>query len=189
MEDPQRLQRILDLAKRLVPSLQLVNKGDYWFMRAAGRALRPVNPEFMERYTVVLGPRVFLPGPAEDQPHLDAILAHELVHQLDQATWGPGFYLTYAVALPIGRTTRALWERRAYAVDLMLAHHRHGEAGLQGLADHLAKLFSGPGYLWMWAGTSSARAFLQPVVEDVRSGRLQQRFPYRDILDAWCGPD
>lgn len=180
---------MLALCRRHVPTLRLVHKADAPLMRAAGAVLRPFVPDFATRFTTVVGATVYLPRPVEAWPRdaLAATLAHELVHQLDMQRWGPLFYASYAAALPTGRTMRAWWERRAYAVDLMLAKERGGEQELRRAADRIATMFSGPSYLWMWAGEAAARAWLEPVVEAVRDGRLQDEAPYRDILAAWRG--
>lgn len=187
-----RLDRILALARRFRPGLRLVHKADSPLMRAAALALRPLVPDFQDRFTTVIGDTVYLPRPPEEMARepLAAILAHELVHQLDQAEHGWRFYAGYAVwPMPVARTERALWERRAYAVDLMLAHEAHGEAGLRRTLDRLVPLFAGPSYGWMWSGAEAARAFLAPVAEEVRSGTLQRRAPYREILAAWRGEE
>jgi hypothetical protein len=152
--------------------------------------MRPLMPDFMERVTTVIGDTVYLPCPPE-QLHPDGLastLAHELVHQLDQADWGPWFYVSYAVLpLPVGRTLRADWERRAYAVDLMLAWEIGGEERLRRVLDRIHGLFWGPAYGWMWAGRRAAWAYLAPLADEVRAGSLQVRDPYADILAAWRG--
>jgi len=183
------LDRILNLVRHHVPDLRLVDKRDVTWMRWLGGALRPVIPEFSTRYTTVLGDTVFLPRPVEEIPSevLCATLAHELVHQFDQARWGALFYLSYGFCLPTGRSMRAWWERRAYAVDLMIAHERGGEAEVRRVEALLVDMFAGRTYLWMWAGRRAARRFLAPVVDAVLAGRLQQAEPYRAILAAWRG--
>lgn len=191
MTDPDRarLERVLALVRRHVPGLALVNKQTVPWMRAAGRLARPFAPDFETGFTTVLGATVYLPcDPADFDPDtLAQILAHELVHQLDQARWGPLFYASYAAALPAGRTWRARWERRAYAVDLLIARERGGPAAVEMLSRRLARLFSGPSYVWMWAGEEAAQAFLAPVVRRVLSGELEAQAPYREILAAWRG--
>ena len=184
-----RLHRIVKLVRTHVPDLRLVDKREVVWMRWVGWLLRPLVPEFSTRYTTVLGSTVFLPRPAREiAPRvLASTLAHELVHQFDQNRWGPLFYLSYGFLLPAGRTMRAHWERRAYAVDLLLAWERGGEAELERVTDMLVDLFAGRSYLWMWAGRDAARRYLQPVVDDVRSGRLEHEEPYRSILAAWRG--
>ncbi len=186
-----RLSRILTLVRTHVPELRLIDKHEVRWMRWVGGALRPLVPEFSTRYTTVLGSTVFLPRPPERIPPdvLSSTLAHELVHQLDQRRWGVLFYLSYGFLLPLGRTMRAHWERRAYAVDLLLAWERGGEEELQRITDLLVELFAGRSYLWMWMGRGAARAYLAPVVEGVRSGRLAAEEPYRSILAAWHGDD
>lgn len=184
-----RLARILKLVRRHVPDLRLVDKHDVTWMRWLGGALKPVIPEFDTRYTTVLGSTVFLPRPAHEivPEVLASTLAHELVHQMDQQRWGVLFYLSYGFCMPLGRSMRAHWERRAYAVDLLLARERGGEAEVYRVADLLVDLFAGHSYLWMWAGRRSARRFLQPVVNQVLWGVLDQQEPYRSILAAWQG--
>lgn len=181
----------MGLVREHVPGLRIVQKRDIWWMRAIGRLLKPINPEFMTRYTTVVGQTVYLPRPLADFPRdaLAATLAHELVHQLDMQQWGPFFYVSYALTpLPVWRSHRAHWERRAYAVDLMLALHGGGEARLVAVETWLRGVFAGPDYGWMWGGRPAAATYLKPVVERVRSGELQKDAPYAAILEAWVGP-
>ncbi len=182
---------MLILCRGMVPDLELVDKRTIWWMRWLGRLLEPVVPEFSSRYTTVMGSRVFLPaGPDEMHPNvLASTLAHELVHQLDQKRWGVVFYFSYGFMFPVGRSMRAYWERKAYAVDLLVAHERGGEDEVRRVANMLAEVFSGHSYLWMWAGKMSAGAYLQPVVDAVLDGSLEQQEPYRAIMQAWRGPN
>lgn len=180
------LDRILALVRSERPNLRLVDKHESAVLRTVGRAV----PFLLGGSTTVVGDTVWLPGPPDRIPRrtLARILAHELVHQLDQARWGPAFYLTYALTpLPVGRTTRAHWERRAYAVDLLLAHQERGDRGLRAELDRLATLFAGPHYAWMYAGEAAARAYLSPLADAVRSGALAKEDPYDRILAAWNG--
>ncbi len=186
-----RLQRMLALVRSHRPGLRLVDKHDVWWMRAAGVLMRPFMPDFMDSVTTVFGDVVYLPGRPDDMPprQLARILAHELVHQLDQGEHGLWFYVSYALfPSPFGRTLRAHWERRAYAVDLMLAHHMGGDPRLRLVHDRLAVVFGGPAYAWMWAGRRAAWAYLAPLADDIRGGTLQLLDPYADILAAWRGP-
>ena len=178
-----RLDRVLELVRREVAGHRFVLKDERAWTRLVGR----VHPDF-RAFTVVVGRTVYLPRPvhAFEPDRLAAVLLHELVHQLDQRRWGPLFYASYFLAAPAVRTVRAVWERRAYAVDLLLARERGGERAVRQLAERLAPLFSGRAYGWMWAG--DARAFLEPVVDEVLSGRLELREPYGSILAAWRGP-
>ncbi|MCB9684833.1 MAG: hypothetical protein H6738_14470 [Alphaproteobacteria bacterium] len=188
----RRLERVLALVRRHRPGLRLVDKRTLPAARFVAWVVRPLAPDFADGTTTVLGDRVFLPrAPDEIDPdQLAAILCHELVHQLDQASY-PLFYVSYVLGppLPLLRTARADWERRAYAVDLMLAHHDRGERGLHHLLEWLVDVFAGPTYGWMWIGRDAARTYLQPVVDEVLGGALQRREPYRSILAAWTGPD
>ena len=189
-DSSDHLDRILALVRTHVPQLRIVQKREVWWMRAAGRALRPIVPDFETRYTTVIGSTVYLPRPLGDFPRdaLAATLAHELVHQLDQQRWGPLFYVSYGVTpLPVWRTHRAYWERRAYAVDLMLAHHTGGERHLARVEARLGELFAGSGYVWMWGGRAAAQAYLAPLTDQIRRGILQQADPYDAILAAWTG--
>jgi hypothetical protein len=182
-----RLDRMLALVRSHIPDVRLVVKHDVAWLRRVAPLIEVVTPGFMTQYTTVVGSAVMLPRPIDRLPRdiLASILAHELVHQLDQQRWGPAFYASYALALPAGRTARAAWERRAYAVDLMLAHHDGGEAALAACERRLVGIFAGRGYAWMWAGEAAAREFLRPTVTAVADGALQTTAPYREILDAW----
>jgi hypothetical protein len=176
------------LARRHIPNFRIAVKADVLWMRALGMVLWPLVPDFGSAFTTVIGSTVYLPRPKEafSPDGLAATLAHELVHQLDQREFGLAFYTSYLLTpLPVGRTTRAHWERRAYAVDLMLALERGGPECLAETLDRLVALFSGPSYAWMWAGKESARAYLAPLVAEVESGALQKRAPYDEILATW----
>ncbi len=184
-----KLDRMMALVRQHVPDLRLVHRAEVGWMRGVSSVVRVINPQF-DRFTVVLGSTVYLPRPVAeiDRDGLAGTLAHELVHQLDQARWGPLFYASYALALPAGRTWRAHWERRAYAVDLLLARERGGEQAVRRKADWLAGLFAGSGYFFMWTGRQAAATFLQPAVDDVLARRLDDLAPYDAILAAWRGP-
>lgn len=178
------------LARSHVPDLRLKVKSDSAAMRALATLVKPLSPDFAERYVTVVGATVWLPRPAEQfvRDDLAAILAHELVHQLDQQRWGPLFYLSYGVALPAGRTARAVWERKAYAVDLLVARERGGPDAVAACAARLVPLFAGSEYGFMWAGTDAASAFLAPTIAAVLRGDLDGTEPYSSILAAWRGP-
>jgi len=184
-----QLDRILALARAHRPGLRLVDKADSPWMRAASWLVWPFMPTFLTEVTTVVGDTVYTPGPPETirRPLLARILAHELVHQLDQAEHPIWFYVSYGVVLPTGRTWRAWWERRAYGVDLMLAWEEGGEERLRRSLARIEGLFAGPAYGFMWAGRRSARTYLAPMADDVRAGRLQEQEPYRSILAAWRG--
>lgn len=189
---PDRLDRMLALVRQHVPGLRLVEKREVPWMRLVGRVIEPLVTGFSTEFTTVIGDTVYLPVPvaAFGRDELAGTLAHELVHQLDQAEHGVWFYASYAVApMPVWRTWRAHWERRGYAVDLMLAWEDGGERGLARAERHVRELFAGRAYGWMWGGDEPAAAYLAPVVADVRAGRLQGEFPYDRILAAWREPD
>lgn len=180
------------LGRSHVPHLVLVQKRDVWWMRALGHLLRPINPDFMTRYTTVIGATVYLPRPLAEIPReqLAQILAHELVHQLDMYGYGLGFYLSYLLTpLPVWRTHRAYWERRAYAVDLILAHLEGGDGRLALEETRLRGIFGGPAYGWMWGGRVAAASYLRPIAAQIRAGKLQQQWPYSEILEAWGESD
>ena len=185
-----RLDRILNVCREHVPGIRLVYKAEVPWMRLVGKLARPFSPDFDTRFTTVVGDTVYLPCPVDEFPRdaLAATLAHELIHQQDQRRWGLLFYVSYGAAMPVGRTYRAYWERRAYAVDLLLAHERGGPMEVLRVADILATVFAGSAYLWMWAGARSAREYLQPIVDRVLDGSLELEDPYREILAAWRGP-
>jgi hypothetical protein len=188
--DRDRLRRILDRVRQDVPDLRLVDKRTVWWMRALGVVVRPFAPDFATGWTTVIGRTVYLPrAPEEMEPaRLAATLAHEYVHQLDQGAHPTWFYVSYLfLPLPVWRTRRAYWERRAYAVDMMLALEIGGEARLALVEAHLRRVFGGPAYGWMWGGRQAAASYLKPVADAVRAGRLQREEPYRALLSAWRG--
>lgn len=190
MHSSPRVERMEALVRRNVPGLRIVEKVDSPLMKGLGRVLRPINPDFMDRYTTVLGSTIYLPCPKSTIPpdELAKTLAHEMVHQLDMQDFGALFYLSYvATPLPLGRTHRAFWERRGYAVDLMIAHHTGGDVRLAAVESWVRGVFAGPAYGWMWSGRPAAAAFLKPVSDAIRAGELQKRQPYADILTAWTG--
>lgn len=185
-----RLDRILSLVRRYRPGVRLVDRHTVPWMRLPGDLARPILGDINGRFTTVIGNTVYLPGPVERFPRdrLAAILAHELVHQLDQARAGLWFYVSYGLVAPTVRTLRAHWERRAYAVDLLLAYERGGPAEVERVRRRLIGIFAGASYLFMWSGRASAERFLAPTVTAVLDGSLSREQPYRDILEAWRTP-
>lgn len=177
------------LVRRHRPRLRLVDRHRVGWLRAIGWLVRPVAPDLDERFTTVIGDAVYLPCPVAsiDRDRLAAILAHELVHQLDQARYGVWFYVSYAAFLPVFRTQRAGWERRAYLVDLLIAYERFGEPGVQRTLEQLVGLFAGPAYGFMWVGRAAARRYLAPTVAEVLDGSAVERQPYCEIVAAWRG--
>jgi len=184
-----RLDRVLALARAHRPGLRLVDKADSAWMRVSAVLVRPLMPTFLTQVTTVLGDTVYTPGPPESIPRdlLARILAHELVHQLDQAEHPLWFYVSYGVVLPTWRTWRAHWERRAYGVDLVIAWEGGGEGALARSLARIEGLFAGPAYGWMWGGRRAAKAYLAPMAAAVRRGELQHSEPYRSVLAAWRG--
>jgi hypothetical protein len=180
---------MLALVRAHRPRARLVDRHDVPWMRLAGVAMTPLVARFNERFTTVIGDVVYLPGPptAMRRDRLAITLAHELVHQIDQARWKLFFYLSYALLAPAGRTVRAHWERRAYAVDLLLAREVGGEPAVRELAERLAALFAAPSYGFMWVGRAAARRYLEPVVARVLDGDIDRVAPYDQILAAWRG--
>ena len=159
-------------------------------MRLLARLLRPVSPRFGSDFNVALGKTIYLTRPL-DHWHTDSlsrVLAHEVVHLIDQKHYGVFFYLSYGLLLPSIRTLRAHWELRAYAVDLLLAWETGGEAALVDTANRVTNHLTGPAYGWMWLGKTAARRLLAPTLQSIRAGELQKRDPYADILAAWRGP-
>lgn len=181
-----RLDRMLALTRTHVPGARFATKADSALMRGLATLVRPFNAEFATRYVTVMGDTVWLPRPVDEwnRDDLAGILAHELVHMLDQQRYGVAFYASYGFP-PMGRTTRAHWERRAYAVDLLVARERGGTAAVHRVVSRLVPLFAGPAYGYMWAGEAAASAFLRPIVDGVLSGRLDTEAPYDAILATW----
>ena len=184
-----RLDRIEALVRHSFGDLRIVDRATSPALRAAEVLLRPVVSDLGTRFTTVIGSTVYTPGPPERlaRDALAATLAHEYVHMLDQRRYGVAFYVSYALP-PCGRTMRAYWERRGYAVDLMLAWEAGGAPAIERRLRSIRALFAGSAYGWMWAGEDAARRYLEPVAADVAAGRLQVTAPYAAILAAWRGP-
>lgn len=185
-----RLDRMTDHIRERVPNLRLVNKSEVWWMRVLGIVLWPLVPNFMTDFTTVFGDTVYLPDdPARLEPDRLAItLAHEYVHQVDQQDNGLWFYLSYVLTpLPIWRTHRAHWERRGYAVDMMIAFERGQDEALNRKLLWLVDIFTGPNYAWMYGGRRAARDYLERTADQVRHNELQKTPLYAGILNAWRG--
>ncbi|MBN2799320.1 MAG: hypothetical protein JXX28_09260 [Deltaproteobacteria bacterium] len=184
-----RAEHMLHQAARHGAPLRLGYKLEHRWTRLVGRLLRPILPEFMDRTATVVGGVIYLPlrrGALPDDL-IARVVAHEWVHRRDMLAFGPLFYLSYALLLPVGWTARAHWERRAYAVELMLAWEEGGEQRLAATEAELVTFFAGSSYLWMCPGRRRAQRCLAPVSQQIRAGTLQETIPYRHILAAWRG--
>ena len=186
----ERLARLIGLTESRIPGFHFVTKDNVGWMRLLARLLRPINPRFGSDFNVALGKTVYLTKPKDDwhPDSLSRLLAHELVHLIDQKHYGVFFYLSYGLLLPSVRTCRAHWELRAYAVDLLLAWETGGEAALLRTANRVTNHLTGPAYGWMWLGQRAARRLLAPTLQSIRTGELQKRDPYLDIIANWRGP-
>ena len=95
------------------------------------------------------------------------MLEHELVHVRDQHKWNVLFFISYWL-LPIGPSFKALWEWRAYKVDL-ISCARDIEEGtyrdyIQGYyADWVTSQFTGTTYMWMWPFKKTVRGWCDKV--------------------------
>lgn len=92
--DP-KLQKLVTLAKELIPGFALRYKTDSKLMRVLGTLSKPFNPEFLAKYTTTLGTTAYVPSKeallAEPDVYF-GILAHELVHMREQRDTGAVWY-------------------------------------------------------------------------------------------------
>lgn len=137
--------------------MQLINLVALWFC-----------PDFMTRYTTVIGSTIYLPSREYVEAQGDAVLrtlAHEVVHLLDAERWSePAFMFAYLspqilalgiftfpffgfwsllfllFLLPIPSPFRFYFESRGYAMDILTAHEALKERTLQHSIGHFQSM-------------------------------------------------
>lgn len=89
-----------DEVRKAVPDFKLAYKDESRLMKLLGFFATPFNPDFMTRYTTTLGSTVYFPSKSyyESQPKSGfTVLAHEMVHMLDNKRHPLWFRLSYAL--------------------------------------------------------------------------------------------
>lgn len=179
-QDAQRLEAYLRALHDEFPRLRFIDKEQSLLCRLIDRALRLLTfggqSAFVQRYTTVLGQRIYLPSRwahfGDRERYL--ILRHEAVHLRQFRRFGMPlmafFYLLpfFPVGLALGR---ALIEREAYRESLVALAE---VAGVEALDDpqqieYIVRQFTGPAYGWMWPFPVQVRAWFRRVREELRA--------------------
>jgi hypothetical protein len=97
------------------------------------------------------------------------MLEHELVHVRDQHRWNILFFISYWVP-PIGPSFKALWEWRAYKVDLQTVAKTYATepSVLNFYADWVTSQFTGTTYMWMWPFKKTVRGWCDKVLAGLK---------------------
>ncbi|MEL6589682.1 MAG: hypothetical protein AAFP02_10090 [Bacteroidota bacterium] len=172
-------------------------KEEAWEMQILQALIGWFCPGFLSRFTTVIGRTIYFPNRAYIERNPEAamrILAHEAVHLSDAAkiSWplfavaylfpqilavgvfsfpwlGPWALLFLLFLLPIPSPTRARYESRAYAIDL-LTHHP--DVHHQILA-HATAQFEGWNYYKMYPFPEAAAEQIEYWAKNIESGEEQ----------------
>lgn len=189
-----RFEYLVEEFQKLIP-FKIRFKDESELMQVMGIFATVYSPEFLSRYTTVLGNKVYFPDRTylqmEDE-RASRILAHEVVHLLDaeRITW-PLFYLTYLFPqifalgvfsfpwigawsllfllflLPIPSPIRLLIETRAYAIDVLTAPIDQQDRVLE----HAVECCNSWGYFKMWPFPSHIRRLIMFWMEQAEKGK------------------
>ncbi len=138
---------VLELSQRW-PRFRVREKQQATLMRVISTLLKPVNPEFLDRYATTIGFTIYMGIDLVGTESGYEVLRHEAVHVAQYARWRWLFTLSYLFALPVVFTMRAHWEFEAYAETIKVRQEeRHvvSDKYLEWIADQ----FTGSAYLWM----------------------------------------
>jgi hypothetical protein len=130
------------------PKFRVVLKNESPLMRFFAFFLTPLNPRFMEYYTVTLGKTVYMPKWMFGTNNGANVLRHEAVHIRDSAKFGLLYYLSYII-LPIGPSFRAIWELRGYTETMQIEYNLYGYVK-ESTIKFIASRFTGASYFWMF---------------------------------------
>lgn len=197
MEDmQQKIDGFMEQAEafqRLAP-FRIRFKDESWEMQLMGILASLHCPEFMTRFTTVLGSTVYFPDRnfiARDPAGALRVLAHEVVHLQDAARWGfPSMLASYAFPQILGLGVllfpligwwamaflvflapwpapgRTYFEARAYALDVLTATPARRERTLEWAVSQ----FSGWDYYRMQPDTTLARQQILDWVSKAENG-------------------
>lgn len=96
--DQSDLRAFEDEVRALVPGFRVAYKDETGWMKALAAVVKPFNPDFLTRYTTTVGKTVYFPSRQvyEASPKGSiTVLAHELVHLLDDQAHPWLFRLSY----------------------------------------------------------------------------------------------
>lgn len=126
-------------------------------------------PRWFPADGLTLGRRVFLRPELRGTRYGHDVLRHEAVHVRDQRRWHVLWWLSYLLLLPAGPGLRAVWEWRAYRVTLRAEHERLGRV-TEATRAYVARMLSGPAYLWMLPAPRFARRLVDRYADALEAG-------------------
>lgn len=140
---------VRDLGEKYPGKFRLVDKRDSRLMRLIGWLLKPINPNFMDKYVTTIGYTVYIGADRIATTSGYKILRHEAVHIADYHKYGLWFSFSYLfLPIPFFFTLRAFWEFRGYRESMLVKFEHRGEL-TDAYLDRLADNFTGPSYAWM----------------------------------------
>jgi hypothetical protein len=141
-------EQCVEQLKTEFSKFQLVEKEDSKLMKFLNFFIKLWNPDFMERYTMVLGYKVYMPPGQRNTLQGYEILRHEAVHMRQFRKWWLLQTISYGI-LPIGPAFRAYWEYQGYC-ESMKTRIELGWSVDDTYIDWVVSQFTGPAYLFMW---------------------------------------
>ncbi|MEZ4775348.1 MAG: hypothetical protein R3D00_19345 [Bacteroidia bacterium] len=191
-----RFEKFAEELKQIAP-FNIRYKDESWEMQVLNLFAMPFCPEFLSRFTTVVGNNIYFPNRSFIRMNPDAAmrtLAHEAVHILDMDRWTPGFFagaylfpqilalgvflfpflgiwalLFLLFLLPIPAPFRTYFEVRGYAMDVLtVAPHQR-----KAVLDQAVAQFTGWNYYKMFPFESSVRAQITEWVNKAEKGEAK----------------
>lgn len=127
------------------PKLRILSFDDHWFFK---RWFKNTNFAAITLWNTVYMRKDYLESIRGIQ-----IMKHEIVHMRDAHKWHVLYLLSYWF-LPVGPSFKALWEWRAYQIDLANIWHEYknlpgGEQTINSWKQWVANQFIYQNYAWM----------------------------------------
>lgn len=188
-----RFEKFADELKQIAP-FTIRYKDESWEMQVLNLFVMPFCPEFLSRFSTVIGNTIYFPNRSFIRMNPDAAmrtLAHEAVHILDMDRWTPGLFagaylfpqilalgvflfpflgiwalLFLLFLLPIPAPFRSYFEVRGYTMDVLTAAPQHRKAVL----DQAVQQFTGWNYYKMFPFEASVRAQITHWVHKAEKG-------------------
>lgn len=173
----QDVSKYILYMKEKFPGFKVKLKSDSLLMKVFGK-LMFWQKSFMTRYNTVIPMlrRLYVTDNFFKADHAMSSLTtlrHEEVHLEDSVNFFPFFSVSYILLLPIGPSFRGLWELRAYK-ESITAQIDYGRTGLSDYITHVASLFAGPMYLYMFPFPSFIRKRLRKHYTEQMNDVLRQ---------------